>query len=84
MKVEIIGKKSGSFTNKDGEYIEFGKLHCVGDFSMDESGTNGKSCYIISCKPKYLVDIPVPCFADVQFNQYGRLAGVNILSEGES
>ena len=81
MKVEVIGKKSGEFTDKTtGERISFGKLHCIGKFDISESGTTGKQCMIISCAPRNLEDIPIPCTADIQFNQYGRLASVEVIA----
>ena len=80
MKVQVVGKKVGSFTKKEtGEIINYGKLHCVGNFDLSDSGAEGQQCMIISCSPKYLDDIPVPCTADVQFNQYGRFAGFDII-----
>ena len=84
MKVQVIGKKSGSFMDKDtGEMITFGKLHCVGKFSLDDSGCEGDQCLIVSCKPAVLKNIPVPCRADLEFNQFGRLAGLEILDDEE-
>ena len=81
MKVEIIGKKSGTFTDKDtGQVVEYGKLHCIGDFGCNDSGSEGRCCLILSCKPSYLSDIPVPCMANLEFNQYGRLSGVEVCS----
>lgn len=80
MKVKIVGKKSGTFTSKDtGEVISFGKLHCIGAFPLDEKGTDGDQCLIISCNPNALEDIPVPCDADLDFNQWGRLASVEVI-----
>lgn len=79
MKVEVIGKKSGTFTDKDtGQVIEYGKLHCIGDFGLNDSGSYGRCCLILSCKPSYLDSIPVPCTAKLEFNQYGRLSGVEV------
>lgn len=83
MKVEVVGKKSGEFTDKNGKLVSFGKLHCVGNFDISERGTKGKSCLILSCPPENLEGIPVPCTADIQFNQFGRLAGVDILDASE-
>lgn len=80
MKVEIFGKKSGSFTDKDtGQLVEYGKLHCVGEFPATDNEAFGKQCMIISCAPRVLSGIPVPCNANLDFNQYGRLAGIEIL-----
>lgn len=82
MKVQIIGKKSGSFTDKDtGEVINFGKIHAIGNFSLDDSGCEGQQCLIISCKPAVIKSIPIPCTADLEFNQYGRLAGIEIIED---
>ena len=79
MKVQVIGKKSGSFKDKDtGELIEYGKLHCVTEFGADEAGTDGQCCLILSCKPAYLAKIPVPCEANIEFNQFGRLSRVEV------
>lgn len=83
MKVEVVGKKSGEFTDKDGKLVSFGKLHCVGNFDISERGTKGKSCLILSCPPQNLEGIPVPCTADIQFNQFGRLAAVDVLDAPE-
>lgn len=80
MKVEVIGKKSGTFTDKEtGQVIEYGKLHCIGEFALNDSGSEGRSCLILNCKPSYLASIPVPCTANIEFNQYGRLSAVEVL-----
>lgn len=80
MIVKVVGKKVGTFTDKEtGQVVEYGKLHCVGKFDMSDSGAEGEMCMILSCKPKFLYEIPVPCNADIQFNQYGRLADVNVM-----
>ena len=81
MKVEVIGKKSGSFTDKGtGELVQYGKLHCIGSFDVSDDGAVGKQCMIISCPPRSLEDVPVPCIADVQFNQFGRLSAIDVVS----
>lgn len=83
MKVEVIGKKVGSFTKESGEVVDYGKLHCIAPFDISSSGVVGTQCLILSVRPDVLAGIPAPCTADLQFNQYGRLAGYEVLSVPE-
>lgn len=84
MKVEVIGKKFGSFTDKEtGSVVDYGKLHCIAPFDMSATGVVGSQCLILSVRPDVLKGIPAPCTADLQFNQYGRLADFEVLSVPE-
>ena len=43
MIVKVVGKKVGSFTDKEsGQVIEYGKLHCIGKFDMSDNGAEGE------------------------------------------
>lgn len=44
MKVKIIGKRSGSFTDKKtGELVSFGKMSCITPFPLDQKDSEGRT-----------------------------------------
>ena len=75
MKVKIIGKRSGSFTDKKtGELVSFGKMSCI-----DQKDCEGEQALEVSVRPDVLVNIPVPSEAELDFNQNGSLIGINLI-----
>lgn len=80
MKVKIIGKRSGSFTDKKtGELVSFGKMSCITPFPLDQKDSEGEQALEVSVRPDVLVNVPVPSDAELDFNQYGSLIGINLL-----
>lgn len=80
MKVKIIGKRSGSFTDKKtGELVSFGKMSCITPFSLDQKDSEGEQALEVSVRPDVLVNVPVPSDAELDFNQNGSLIGINLL-----
>lgn len=80
MKVKIIGKRSGSFTDKKtGELVSFGKMSCITPFPLDNKDCEGQQALEVSVRPDVLVNVPVPSEAELDFNQNGSLIGINLL-----
>lgn len=80
MKVKIIGKRSGSFTDKKtGELVSFGKMSVVTPFPLDQKDCEGEQALEVSVRPDILVNVPVPSEAELDFNQNGSLIGINLL-----
>lgn len=80
MKVKIIGKRSGSFTDKKtGELVSFGKMSCITPFPLDQKDSEGEQALEVSVRPDVLVNVPVPSDAELDFNQNGSLIGINLL-----
>ena len=80
MKVKIIGKRSGSFTDKKtGELVSFGKMSCITPFPLDQKDSEGEQALEVSVRPDVLVNVPVPSEAELDFNQHGSLIGINLL-----
>lgn len=80
MKVKIIGKRSGSFTDKKtGELVSFGKMSCITPFPLDQKDFEGEQALEVSVRPDVLVNVPVPSEAELDFNQNGSLIGINLL-----
>lgn len=80
MKVKIIGKRSGSFTDKKtGELVSFGKMSVVTPFPIDQTGCEGEQALEVSVKPNVLADIPVPSEANLDFNSKGNLISIELL-----
>lgn len=80
MKVKIIGKRSGSFTDKKtGELVSFGKMSVVTPFPIDQTGCEGEQALEVSVKPNVLADIPVPSEANLDFNSNGNLIAIELL-----
>ena len=80
MKVEIIGKRLGSFTDKKtGELVRFGKMSCIAPFSLDNKDCEGQQALEVSVRPDVLCNIPIDSQAELDFNQNGSLIGINLL-----
>ena len=80
MKVKIIGKRSGSFTDKKtGELVSCGKMSCITPFPLDQKDSEGEQALEVSVRPDVLVNVPVPSEAELDFNQNGSLIGINLL-----
>lgn len=80
MKVKIIGKRSGSFTDKKTrELVSFGKMSCITPFPLDQKDSEGEQALEVSVRPDVLVNVPVPSEAELDFNQNGSLIGINLL-----
>ena len=79
MKVKIIGKRSGSFTDKKtGELVSFGKMSCITPFHLDQKDSEGEQALEVSVRPDVLVNVPVPSEAELDFNQNGSLIAINL------
>lgn len=80
MKVKIIGKRSGSFTDKKtGELVSFGKMSCITPFPLDQKDSEGEQALEVSVRPDVLCNIPIDSEAELDFNQNGSLIGINLL-----
>lgn len=80
MKVKIVGKRSGSFTDRTtGEMVSFGKMSVVTPFPIDQTGCEGEQALEVSVKPNVLADIPVPSEANLDFNSKGNLIAIELL-----
>lgn len=80
MKVKIIGKRSGSFTDKKtGELVSFGKMSCITPFPIDQKGCEGDQALEVSVKPEVLANVPVPSEANLDFNSKGNLIAIELL-----
>lgn len=80
MKVKIIGKRSGSFTDKKtGELVSFGKMSCITPFPIDQAGCEGDQALEVSVKPEVLANVPVPSEANLDFNSKGNLIAIELL-----
>ena len=80
MKVKIIGKRSGSFTDKKtGELVSFGKMSVVTPFLIDQKGCEGDQALEVSVKPEVLANVPVPSEANLDFNSKGNLISIELL-----
>lgn len=80
MKVKIIGKRSGSFTDKKtGELVSFGKMSCITPFQIDQKGCEGDQALEVSVKPEVLANVPVPSEANLDFNSKGNLIAIELL-----
>lgn len=80
MKVKIVGKRSGSFTDRTtGEMVSFGKMSVVTPFPIDQAGCEGDQALEVSVKPEVLANVPVPCEANLDFNSKGNLIAIELL-----
>lgn len=80
MKVKIVGKRSGTFTDRTtGELVSFGKMSVVTPFPIDQTGCEGEQALEVSVKPNVLADIPVPSEANLDFNSKGNLIAIELL-----
>lgn len=80
MKVKIVGKRSGSFTDKKtGELVSFGKMSVVTPFPIDQAGCEGDQALEVSVKPEVLANVPVPSEANLDFNSKGNLIAIELL-----
>lgn len=80
MKVKIIGKRSGSFTDKKtGVLVCFGKMSCITPFPIDQKGCEGDQALEVSVKPEVLANVPVPSDANLDFNSKGNLIAIELL-----
>lgn len=85
MVVKCVGKKRGAFTNSKGEYCEFAKIMCVYSSEQVNDGVNqfvGDAVEAFSISFESYASLPsVPCKLDLDFNQRGKVIGINILKE---
>lgn len=80
MKVKIVGKRSGTFTDRTtGELVSFGKMSVVTPFPIDQNGCEGDQALEVSVKPEVLADVPVPSDANLDFNSKGNLIAIELL-----
>lgn len=80
MKVKIVGKRSGTFTDRTtGELVSFGKMSVVTPFPFDQKGCEGDQAFEVSVKPEVLANVPVPSEANLDFNSKGNLIAIDLL-----
>ncbi len=80
MKVKIVGKRSGTFTDRTtGELVSFGKMSVVTPFPIDQKGCEGDQALEVSVKPEVLANVPVPSEANLDFNSKGNLIAIELL-----
>lgn len=80
MKVKIVGKRSGTFTDRTtGEMVSFGKMSVVTPFPIDQAGCEGDQALEVSVKPEILANVPVPSEANLDFNSKGNLIDIELL-----
>lgn len=83
MKVKCVGKKCGAFTNDNGDYLQYAKVMCVYPMTQVDDGVNkavGDEVSPISIPFDYYDSIPAePCELDIEFNQKGKVIGVDLL-----
>ncbi len=81
--MRVVGKKYGSFTDKNGEVIEFGQLHCIADFEESKSKTimtEGEEAIVIKLTVEEVKVVPVGSEVSVTYNRYGKVVGVEVLN----
>lgn len=82
MKVKCVGKKRGAFTTDKGEYLEYAKLMCIFPMTQVNDGVNvsvGDEVQAIAIPFDIFDSIPdEACELDLEFNQKGRVIGVDI------
>lgn len=79
MIIEIVGKRAGEFKNDAGKFISFCKIYGIMDFETAE-GCTGKETASFTVPSHIYCSVPVPCHADIQFNRYGRICGLEVVS----
>ena len=80
MKVKIVGKRSGSFTDRTtGDMVSFGKMSVVTPFPIDQKGCEGDQALEVSVKPEVRAYVPVPSEANLDFNSKGNLISIELL-----
>ena len=80
MKVKIVGKRSGSFTDRTtGDMVSFGKMSVVTPFPIDQKGCEGDQALEVSVRPEVLANVPVPSEANLDFNSKGNLISIELL-----
>lgn len=76
MACQVVGKKSGTFTDKKtGEVVEFGKLYVT----YPDSTVEGLSCEAVSLKPEMIKGLSVGDNVRLNRNQYGRVIEVELV-----
>lgn len=82
MKVVVYGKKWDTFKDPStGKDVDYAKLYCISDFSASEKANHeGQQALIVSVSHATVKDVPVPCEADLSFDNNGRLFSIDILS----
>lgn len=82
MKVKCVGKKCGAFTNDNGEYLQYAKVMCIYPMTQVNDGVNkafGNEVSAISIPFDYYDSIPdEECYLNLEFNQKGKVIGVDL------
>jgi len=80
MAVKVIGKRTGSFKDKDnGREVAFGKLFVTYEDST-VTGLQGSIAESISVKPEILQEIPVGSDIVLIYNRYGKVEDFTLKS----
>lgn len=78
MAMKVIGKRFGSFTDKQtGSVVNFGKLYVTYEDST-VSGVQGTIAEAISVKPDVLQEIPIGSDVTLIYNKYGKVEDFNV------
>jgi hypothetical protein len=73
MAMKVMGKRTGSFKDKDnGKEVAFGKLY-VNYEDSTVTGVQGTIAEAISVKPELLEKIPIGSDVTLIYNKYGKV-----------
>ncbi len=73
MKYKVLGKKIGSFTNQEGELVNYGQLHV----SYPDPDVEGTAVEIAKCNPTLITGIKIGDVVTLDRNSRGRVLAVN-------
>jgi len=75
MTYTVLGKKSGSFTDKGtGEKVDYGKLYVA----YNDDSVEGQVAECLSVKPERLTEISIGDSLHIDRNQYGKVICVEL------
>lgn len=78
MAVKVVGKRVGSFNDKQtGQAVNFGKIYVTYE-DAEMSGLTGLVAEAISVKPEIAQEIPVNSFVTLVYNRYGKVESVKV------
>lgn len=85
MNLRITGVQRcfGEKSKKSGKPYDFCVLHTLACNPVETETPNytmrGYRCESLMCDTSLALDVPVPCLADVHFDRFGRVEGIDIL-----
>lgn len=81
MAMKVIGKRIGSFKDKDSDRsISFGKLYVTYEDSTI-SGVQGTIAEAISVRPEVLQEIPIGSEVVLIYNRYGKVEDFTVKND---